>query len=102
MKLLQEVFLLPVHVYRAVFSPTKGGPCCRYSPSCSTYFVEAVRKHGVLKGGIMGFMRLGRCTNRYFGGLDPVPEKYEWGLIKGKYIALRKPKGFDKDNKASS
>ena len=97
MKILRELFLLPVHAYRLFISPIKGGPCCAYTPSCSAYFLEAVRKHGIFKGTVLGLTRIGRCNQKYFGGFDPVPEEYAWARVKGQYIARRKPKGFDKE-----
>ena len=99
MKILRELFLLPVHFYRYVISPLKGGAVCRYTPSCSIYFVLAVRKFGPIKGSILGWARIFRCRNRYFGGYDPIPEKYSFRYVKEQYIIRRKPKGFDKSLK---
>lgn len=97
MKILREIFLLPVHFYKAFISPIKGGRVCAYTPSCSEYFLIAVRKHGCIKGGIMGIMRILRCTPKYFGGYDPVPDEYVWSRVKGQFTARRKPKNFDKE-----
>lgn len=96
MKILREIFLIPVHLYRAVISPLKGAPCCRYSPSCSGYFLTAVRRFGIIRGSIMGWARILRCRPRYLGGPDPVPDAYSWKAVKDQYIIRRKPKGFDK------
>lgn len=63
----------PVYVYRLFISPLIG-PCCRFQPSCSAYALEALEKHGLLKGGYLGFRRLCRChpfSRRH--GYDPVP-----------------------------
>lgn len=48
---------------------------CRFTPTCSTYGIEAVATHGALRGGLLTLRRLGRC--RPFGpfGWDPVPER---------------------------
>lgn len=48
-------------------------PTCRYSPSCSQFMIEAVQKHGALKGGWLGIKRLGRCHPWGGHGYDPVP-----------------------------
>lgn len=47
-------------------------PSCRFSPTCSQYTIEAIRKYGVLKGGFLGAWRLLRCNPFSKGGFDPV------------------------------
>jgi len=63
-----------VRAYQVTLSPHLGN-CCRFEPSCSAYCIEALRTHGVLKGGWLAFRRLLRC--RPFGpsGYDPVPPR---------------------------
>lgn len=97
MKILREFYLIPVHFYRHIISPLKGGSVCRYTPSCSTYFLDSVRKFGIIKGTILGMSRILRCSNKYFGTFDPVPDEFSFSYIKNRYIALRKPKNFDKE-----
>ncbi len=46
---------------------------CRFSPTCSQYFIEAVRKHGAIKGAWLGVRRILRCHPYHKGGHDPVP-----------------------------
>jgi putative membrane protein insertion efficiency factor len=70
-KLLRELFLLPLHLYRRVISPALGAHC-RYHPSCSEYAVEAVRTHGVIRGGVRAAWRVMRCNPWSHGGIDPV------------------------------
>lgn len=48
-------------------------PACRYTPTCSQYAIEAIRKHGPLKGGWLTFKRLMRCHPFGGSGYDPVP-----------------------------
>ena len=52
-----------------------GGPNsgCRFTPTCSQYFLEAVEIHGVLKGGFLGLKRIMRCNPWGGQGHDPVP-----------------------------
>jgi len=61
-----------VRAYQYAISPLLGQRC-RYFPNCSEYVVEAVQKHGALKGGWLGVKRLGRCHPWHPGGYDPVP-----------------------------
>ena len=49
---------------------------CRYLPTCSDYALEAVQRHGVLRGGLLAAWRLGRCHPWGGEGLDPVPERF--------------------------
>ncbi|WP_067732461.1 membrane protein insertion efficiency factor YidD [Novosphingobium naphthalenivorans] len=49
-------------------------PTCRYTPSCSQYAIEAVRKHGAIKGGCLAIWRLLRCQPWGGHGHDPVPD----------------------------
>lgn len=51
-------------------------PTCRYYPSCSTYMIQAISKHGTFKGAVMGTARIIRCNPMVPGGLDPVPDHF--------------------------
>jgi len=87
---LKEVALLPTHLYRAIISPWLPRSCI-YTPSCSTYMVTAVRQHGVLKGSLLGFARIGRCHHTlFFGGPDSVPEQFSWKAVKTPYTIFRR------------
>ncbi|MGJ8544092.1 MAG: membrane protein insertion efficiency factor YidD [Sulfitobacter sp.] len=70
---LARLFALPVHVYRAVFSPWVGHNC-RYQPTCSAYALEALQTHGGLKGGWLAARRIARCHPWGARGYDPVPQ----------------------------
>ncbi|MGW2017790.1 membrane protein insertion efficiency factor YidD [Streptomyces sp. NPDC001927] len=64
-----------VGFYRDTISPTRP-PCCPYTPSCSTYAVKALSRHGALRGGLLTVARLLRCrpgAARRRGYTDPVP-----------------------------
>lgn len=60
-----------IEAYRRFVSPMLP-PACRFSPSCSLYMLQAIEKHGVLRGGLMGTRRLLRCHPFSKGGFDPV------------------------------
>ncbi len=71
---IREVFLLPLHAYRAVISPNLG-PRCKYYPTCSTYGVQAVRELGVVRGSIVAGWRLLRCNPFSHGGVDELADR---------------------------
>lgn len=54
------------------------GSGCRFYPTCSQYALMAIKRHGVIKGIIMGSCRILRCNPFCEGGLDFPPEKFEW------------------------
>jgi len=68
----RRVAVAPITAYRAVISPLLM-PRCRFHPSCSGYALEAVERHGVLKGFGLAAWRLLRCHPFHPGGHDPVP-----------------------------
>lgn len=72
----REAFLLPVKLYRKYLSPAFP-PVCRYTPTCSAYCMEAVRKWGILRGCALSLRRILRCNPFGGAGYDPVPEKDE-------------------------
>ncbi|MBJ2185679.1 membrane protein insertion efficiency factor YidD [Paramuribaculum intestinale] len=71
-KLAVAIMLLPVYFYRACISPMLP-PSCRYSPTCSQYAIEALKKHGPLRGTMLTLKRLMRCHPWGGSGYDPVP-----------------------------
>jgi hypothetical protein len=64
--------LLPIRVYQCTLAWLLGGHC-RFTPSCSHYALEAVQRHGVLKGWWLAVRRVCRCHPLCPGGYDPVP-----------------------------
>jgi putative membrane protein insertion efficiency factor len=61
-----------IRLYQYLFRPMLGSNC-RFAPSCSEYALEAVQKHGALKGGWLALRRISRCHPYHPGGYDPVP-----------------------------
>ena len=72
---MKTVLLGVLHGYQKYISPMKR-PCCRYTPTCSEYAVEAIGKHGALKGSWLALRRVCRCHPFHEGGYDPVPDIY--------------------------
>jgi uncharacterized protein len=78
MNLLQLILVGALQLYRWIVSPAKGvvfGPLarCRHSPSCSAYALEAVQRHGAVRGSWLALGRLSRCHPWGTSGYDPVP-----------------------------
>ena len=71
-KILEFIILMPVYFYRFSISPLIP-PRCRFTPTCSQYTIEAVKKHGILKGGLLSLKRLSVCHPWGGSGFDPVP-----------------------------
>lgn len=70
--IFQRILILMVRAYQLGISPVLGAHC-RYTPTCSAYFIEAVEKYGALKGSWLGIRRILRCHPGRPGGYDPVP-----------------------------
>ena len=71
-KLLTYLLLLPIYFYRNCISPFTP-PSCRFTPTCSQYAIEALKKHGPFKGMYLTIRRLLRCHPWGGSGYDPVP-----------------------------
>ena len=67
-------FLIIIRCYRLMISPLLP-PSCRFTPTCSAYAEEALKKHGILKGTLLSVWRIVRCQPFCKGGYDPVPDK---------------------------
>lgn len=68
-----RIMALPVHVYRAVLSPWVGHGC-RYQPTCSAYSLEALERHGAVRGTWLTVRRIARCHPWGGSGIDNVPD----------------------------
>ena len=71
-RLLTALLLLPIYFYQRCISPLTP-PSCRFTPTCSEYAEQALRKHGPLKGLYLTVRRLLRCHPWGGSGYDPVP-----------------------------
>ncbi|MEM7178184.1 MAG: membrane protein insertion efficiency factor YidD [Pseudomonadota bacterium] len=69
---LAYLLSLPIRLYRLVGSPWVGRHC-RFQPTCSAYALEALERHGALKGGWLALRRILRCHPGGGDGYDPVP-----------------------------
>lgn len=67
------LLLLPIRFYRSFISPLTP-PACRFTPTCSQYAMEALKKHGPFLGTYLTFKRILRCHPWGGSGYDPVPE----------------------------
>ncbi|MGD9887918.1 MAG: membrane protein insertion efficiency factor YidD [Halothiobacillaceae bacterium] len=70
---MRRVLIGMIRAYQLVLSPLMGRQC-RFEPTCSCYAVEAIKRHGSVRGGWMGVKRICRCHPFSPGGYDPVPE----------------------------
>ena len=72
MNVIARVVIVLVRGYQLLISPWLVQNC-RFTPTCSEYLIEAVRRHGVVRGLWLGARRIGRCHPWHPGGHDPVP-----------------------------
>ncbi len=70
---MKKVLIALIRFYRKHISPALP-PSCRFTPTCSQYGIEAIEKHGALKGTALTIWRILRCNPFCKGGYDPVPE----------------------------
>lgn len=73
---MTRILVFLIHLYRATVSPLLG-PTCRFTPTCSRYTEEALRRFGPWRGTWLGLRRVGRCHPWSDGGEDPVPDPIE-------------------------
>ena len=77
LQILKKTAIFPVvfliRFYQVCLSPLKGGPSCRFTPTCSQYALEAFRKYGPFKGLYLTVRRILRCHPWGGHGYDPVP-----------------------------
>lgn len=81
---MKKILLQLVKFYRKHISPKKP-PCCKYYPTCSAYALEAIEKHGALKGAVLSAWRILRCNPWSMGGVDNVPDKFSLYTLNKRY-----------------
>ncbi|MCH2195959.1 membrane protein insertion efficiency factor YidD [Kordia sp.] len=74
-KILIYPFLLVIRFYQAAISPYTPA-ACRYNPTCSHYAADALKKHGLFRGGWLAIKRISRCHPLGGSGYDPVPDEF--------------------------
>lgn len=76
---MQSWVLFWIRFYQRRLSPFLGQEVCRFEPRCSEYAYQAIVKYGILRGGVLGLRRIGRCHPGHPGGFDPVPQVKPYG-----------------------
>lgn len=71
-KICSRILILLIRFYQICISPLFPATC-RFYPTCSTYTLQAIKKHGPFKGFFLGIKRISRCQPFNKGGYDPVP-----------------------------
>ena len=72
MSIASRILMAMIRFYQRFISPLTP-PTCIYTPTCSEYAIQAIRKYGALKGTFLAAKRIGRCHPSHEGGYDPVP-----------------------------
>jgi putative membrane protein insertion efficiency factor len=72
MNIVSRILILPIRLWQVTLSQVLP-PSCRFTPSCSHYGIEALKKHGPIKGSWLTLRRIGRCHPWGPSGYDPVP-----------------------------
>lgn len=73
---MKYILMAMIRFYQRYLSPLKRSGTCKYLPTCSEYAVQAIEKHGALKGTVMAVWRILRCNPFSEGGIDPVPDTW--------------------------
>lgn len=87
----QHILLIALRLYRWFVSPAITlifGAACRYEPTCSVYAMEAVRRHGAIRGGWLAVKRLARCQPWGGCGCDPVPGESSEFKVQGSKLGV--------------
>jgi putative membrane protein insertion efficiency factor len=80
---MRQILIALIKLYRYAISPYMA-PSCRYTPTCSSYAIEAVERHGIFRGSWLAMRRVSRCHPWHEAGYDPVPENNNLTTVKRK------------------
>jgi putative membrane protein insertion efficiency factor len=80
---MKYILIYIIKFYKNFISPMFP-PSCRFYPTCSSYFIEALQRYGFFIGTFLGIKRILRCNPFFKGGFDPVPDKFQ--IIKFKKL----------------
>lgn len=69
---MKKLLIKIIKFYQKNLSKYKGVACCRFTPTCSEYAIQAIEKYGVVKGGYKAALRILRCNPFCKGGYDPL------------------------------
>ena len=72
---MKTILIVFIKFYRRAISPFLPG-ACRFTPTCSSYAIEAIGRFGAIRGSLLSMYRILRCNPFCHGGYDPVPEKF--------------------------
>lgn len=98
---MKKILIALINFYRKCISPGKA-PCCRYIPTCSQYALQALEKHGALKGTWLAIKRIARCNPFHkwdYDPYDPVPETY---VPKISYLKIKHRQADAQNSKSSN
>ena len=73
--MLTYIEIILIKLYKIFISPLLGNTC-RFYPTCSEYYIEALKIHGIFKGNFLGIKRILKCHPLNPGGYDPVPKEF--------------------------
>ncbi|MEE0971234.1 membrane protein insertion efficiency factor YidD [Bifidobacterium merycicum] len=76
MSVAGDAIVRMIRWYQRHFSAKRAVPCCKFYPSCSNYAIQAVRRFGACRGGLLAVLRLLRCRPWSYGGIDDVPQRF--------------------------
>ncbi len=88
--MMKKALIALIRFYQKYISPVRSYKC-PYYPTCSCYGLEAVQRHGAVKGGALAAWRVLRCNPLSKGGYDPVPEEFRGVFLKSRRLDPGEP-----------
>ena len=86
---MKYIMIRMIRFYQKYLSPLKSTKC-PYFPTCSQYGLEAIKKYGAVKGGLLALWRILRCNPFSKGGYDPVPDEVRMIRVRDVYCKFRR------------